>query len=76
MNMLNNISSDRAGSIGYHINVLARMGRRTGGITRVRMRLIVKELERIDDFYSMIGHAQKNIFINVVKKNTVVFPSI
>ena len=68
MNMLNNISSDRARSIGYYINVLARMGRRTGCITKVQMRLIVKGLERIDDFYSMIGPMQKNIFINVVKK--------
>ena len=66
-----NISSDRARSIGYYINVLARIGRRTGCITKVQMRLIAKELEGIDGFddsYSMTGHAQKNIFINVVKK--------
>lgn len=66
-----NISSDRARSIGYYVNVLARMGHRKGGITKVQMRLIVKALEGCDGFedsYLMTGYAQRNIFIDVVKK--------
>ena len=66
-----NISSDRARSIGYYVNVLARMGHRTGGITKVQTRLIVKALEGCDGFedsYSMTGYAQRNMFIDAVKK--------
>ncbi|HIE31984.1 MAG TPA: hypothetical protein EYP67_06350 [Methanosarcinales archaeon] len=69
--IVKNISSDRARNIGYYINVLARMGRRTGCVTNVQMRLIVKELEGIDgfaDIYSTTGNAQKNLFMDVVKK--------
>lgn len=69
--IVKNISSDRARRIGYYVNTLGRLGRRTGGITKVQMRLIVKELERGDGFedsYSMTGHTQKDIFINAVKK--------
>ena len=69
--IVKNISSDRARRIGYYVNTLARLGRRTGGITKVQMRLIVKELEGSDGFedsYSMTGHTQKDIFINAVKK--------
>ncbi|MEA1864855.1 MAG: hypothetical protein U9N46_06620 [Euryarchaeota archaeon] len=70
--VVKNISSDRARSIGYYVNVLARLeGRRTRGITKVQMRLIVKELEGCDGFedsYPMTGYAQRNIFMDVVKK--------
>lgn len=69
--IVKNISSDRARRTGYYINALSRLGRRTGGITKVQMRLIVKELEGSDGFedsYSMTGHTQKDIFIYTVKK--------
>ena len=66
-----NISSDRARNIGYYVNVLARMGHHTRCVTKVQMRLIVKALEGCDGFedpYSMTGYAQRNIFIDAVKK--------
>ena len=69
--IVKNISSNRARSIGYYINVLARIGGRAEGITRVQMRLIVKELERIDGFddsYSMTGQKHIVQIMSVVKK--------
>jgi hypothetical protein len=37
----------------------------------IRMRLVVKDLEKIEDFddgYSMSKYAQEKVFINIVKK--------
>ena len=60
-----NISPDKAKSIGYYTNVLARMS-----ITKVQMRLIIKELENMDfdDTYSMTKSAQEKVFVSVVQK--------
>jgi len=63
--VVKNISPDRAKPIGYYTNRLARMS-----ITKVQMRLIIKELENMDfdDAYSMTKSVQEEIFIRVVKK--------
>ena len=63
--MVKNISSDRAKPMGYYTNMLARMS-----ITKVQMRLIVKELERIyfDDPYSLTRFDQEKVFNHVVQK--------
>jgi hypothetical protein len=66
--VLKNISSssaDRAKPLGYYTNILARLG-----ITKVQIRLIVKELERMnfDDIYSMTRSEQEGLFIRGVKK--------
>ena len=60
-----NISPDKAKSIGYYTNVLARMP-----ITKVQMRLIIKELDNMDfdDTYSMTKSAQEKVFVSVVQK--------
>ena len=59
-------SKKKAKRMGYYTNILARLG-----ITKVQIRLIAKELERIQDFddvYSMTRSQQEKIFIRVVKK--------
>ncbi len=65
--VVKNISSEsnKAKRMGYYTNILARLG-----ITKVQIRLIVKELERIgfDDFYSITRTEQEKIFNCVVKK--------
>ncbi len=61
-----NISpDDRAKPMGYYINALAKMP-----ITKVQMRLIVKEVENMDfdDAYSITRSAQEKVFISVVQK--------
>ena len=64
--IVKNISSDRAKPMGYYTNRLARMPM----ITKVQIRLIVKELERMDfdDTYSMTKSEQEKIFSSVVQK--------
>ena len=59
------ISSDRAKRMGYYTNILPRLE-----ITKVQIRLIAKELERIDfdDAYFMTRSAQEKVFINVIRK--------
>ena len=66
--VVKSISSDRAKRMGYYTNILARQG-----ITNleVQIRLIAKELERIQDFddvYSMTRSEQEGLFIDAVKK--------
>ena len=63
--MVKNISPDRAKPMGYYTNMLARMS-----ITKVQMRLIVKELECIcfDDPYSLTRSDQEKVFNQVVQK--------
>jgi hypothetical protein len=63
--MVKNISTDRAKPMGYYTNMLARMS-----ITKVQMRLIVKELECIcfDDPYSLTRSDQEKVFNHVVQK--------
>ncbi|HEY9204663.1 MAG TPA: hypothetical protein VIO58_01985 [Candidatus Methanoperedens sp.] len=70
--MVKNIGSDRAIGRGYFINAISRMEKhlKIPG-SSVRMRLAVKDLEKIDDFddeYSMTRCAQENIFIQIIKK--------
>jgi len=63
--VVKNISPDRAKTLGYYVNVLAKKP-----ITKVQMRLIIKELEAMgfDDAYSMTKSAQEEIFSNVIRK--------
>jgi len=51
--------------MGYYTNILARMP-----LTKVQMRLIVKELESMDfdDAYSMTRCEQGKVFKSVVQK--------
>ena len=68
--VVRNISADRAKPMGYYMNILARLG-----ITKVQIRLIAKELERIQDFddaYSTTRSEQEEGFINAVKKHSKV----
>jgi len=64
--------SNRAKRMGYYTNILPRLG-----ITKVQIRLIAKELERIQDFdfddvYSMTRSEQEELFIDAVKKHSKV----
>jgi len=63
--VVKNISPDRAKPLGYYVNMLAKKP-----ITKVQMRLIIKELEAqgFDDAYSMTKSAQEEIFISVIRK--------
>ena len=68
--VVKNMSSDRAKRMGYYTNILPRLE-----ITKVQIRLIAKELERIQDFdsdfgnaYSMTRSEQEEVFIRAVKK--------
>ena len=67
--VVKNMSSDRAKRMGYYTNILARLE-----ITKVQIRLIAKELERMDfdfDFgndNSMTRSQQEKLFIRAVKK--------
>jgi hypothetical protein len=66
-------SSDRPKSIGYYINVLTEILKTPGKkrITKVQIRLIVKELEDMDDFcdtYWVTKSAQDRMFLSVVQE--------
>ena len=67
--VVKNILPDKAKPMGYYTNILARLG-----ITKVQIRLIAKELERVDfdDAYSTTRSEQKEVFISVVKKHSKV----
>ena len=65
-----NISMDRPKKASYYVNSLSKVDKRIVKLTKVQVRLIVKELESIADFedtYSMTRHAQEKTFIKVVK---------
>ena len=65
-----NISTDKPKKTAYYINSLSKIDKRVFKLTKVQMRLIVKELESIKDFedvYSMTRYAQEKIFVEVVK---------
>jgi len=59
----------KAKRMGYYTNILARLG-----ITKVQIRLIAKELERMnfDDVTSMTRAEQEGLFIDAVKKHSKV----
>lgn len=70
--IIKNINSDKAVGIGYFINILSRIDKhlKIPG-SSVRMRLVIKDLEKIPDFedkYSMSRFAQEKEFMNVIKK--------
>ena len=70
--MVKNIGSDRPVGMGFFINAASRIEKhiKLSG-SSVRMRLIAKELEKIEDFedkYSMSKYAQEKIFITIIKK--------
>ncbi len=61
-------TSRKAKRMGYYTNILSKLG-----ITKVQIRLIAKELERIHDFdfsnvHSMTRNQQEKLFIRAVKK--------
>lgn len=61
-----NISSDRAKSIGYFMNILSNLS-----LSKVQTRLIAKDMEDLGDFddaFSASSYVQEQIFINLVKK--------
>ncbi|MDF1558460.1 MAG: hypothetical protein P1P80_09875 [ANME-2 cluster archaeon] len=71
-----NISTDRPIKAAYYINSLSKIDKRVVKLTKVQIRLIVKELEGIKDFedaYSMTRQAQEKAFINIVQKYCNVF---
>ena len=67
-------SSDSPKNIEYYINVLTEISKTPGEkkrITKVQIRLIVKELEGMTDFcdtYWVTKSAQEGMFISVVQK--------
>ncbi len=70
--MVMNISPDKAIGRGYFINVISKIEKYLNipGST-VRMRLVVKELEKIEDFddsFSMSKYNQEKVFTNIIKK--------
>ncbi len=70
--MVKNIGPDKAKSRGYFINVISQIEKhlKIPGST-VRIRLIVKELEKIEDFddsFSMSRYNQEKAFISIIKK--------
>jgi hypothetical protein len=70
--MVKNIGSDKAMGRGYFINVISQVEKylKIPGST-VRMRLVVKELEKIEEFedsFSMSKYNQEKIFLNIIKK--------
>lgn len=65
-----NISTDKPKTAAYYINLLSKIDRQVFKLTKVQIRLIVKELESIknfEDVYSMRRDIQEKIFIKVVK---------
>ncbi len=67
-----NISADRPKKAAYYINSLSKVDKRVIKLTKVQIRLIVKELESIRDFddaYYMTRQAQEKTFINIVKNH-------
>lgn len=70
--MVKSIGSDKAVGRGYFINVISQIDQylKLPG-SSVRMRLVVKDLEKIEDFddvYSMSKYAQEKVFTNIIKK--------
>ena len=70
-----NVSSDRGKSIGFFVAVLYKLksylGKRGYKISEAQIRLITKELEKMEDFNDLwwiTFSKQKDIFIDVVRK--------
>jgi len=54
--VVKNISHDKTKRMGYYTNILARLG-----ITKVQIRPIAKELERIQDFDNVKHMTERSI---------------
>jgi len=68
--IIKNISTDKPRKTTYYINIFPKIDKSVLKLTNVQIRLIVKELESIEDFedaYSMTRQAQENIFIKIVQ---------
>lgn len=70
--MIKNIGPDKAKNKGYFINVISQIEKHLNipGST-VRTRLVVKELDKIEDFcdsFSMSKYNQEKAFISIIKK--------
>lgn len=70
--MVKNIGSDKATGRGYFINVMSQIEKhlKIPGST-VRIRLVIKELEKIEEFedsFSMSKYNQEKIFLSIIKK--------
>jgi polynucleotide 5'-kinase involved in rRNA processing len=68
--IIKSISTDKPKKTAYYINIFTNIDKSILKITKVQTRLIVKELESIEDFedvYSMTRQAQENIFIKIVQ---------
>jgi hypothetical protein len=66
-----NISDDHARKMGYWINVLSKIARKSS-VTQSQKRLVIKELESyeyFDDLYCTTGSIQREVFVRVVKKH-------
>ena len=69
--LIKNISDDNSHKIGYWMNVLSTISKRFS-LTQVQKRLVAKELESsnyFDDTYGSFGSAQKELFIETVRKH-------
>ena len=76
--VVKNISDDRPKKMGYWMNVLSRIAKRFS-LTQSQKRLVVKELESdecFDDLYGTTGSAQKEVFVETVKKYCSLHESI
>jgi len=69
---LKNVSSDRGKRLGFFTNVLSRLSKdleqKGYKISKAQIRLIIKELEHLDDAYAYSYSKQKEIFVEVVRK--------
>ena len=67
-----NIGSDKAKNRGYFINIISQIEKYLNiPGSSVRVRLVVKDIEKIEDFddaYSMSKYNQEKIFIGILKK--------
>ena len=68
--IIKSISTDKPKKTAYYINIIPKIDKSVLKLTKVQTRLIVKELESIEDFedaYSMTRQIQENIFIKIVQ---------
>ncbi|MDY6930937.1 MAG: hypothetical protein SVJ22_03350 [Halobacteriota archaeon] len=70
--LIKNLTDGKAKRLGHYTNVLSNMSDALSRLTKVQMRLIIRELESIDGFedrYSMTEYDQRRIFIKIVRKH-------
>jgi len=67
---IKNISDDRPKKLGHWINILSKISKEYK-ISKIQKRLVIKELGKndyFDDFYSITGSEQKEIFVKTIRK--------